>query len=56
MSAAPSTALIMRIADVQLSFPAILIALLVNGIAKSVFGNRLDDDEHAWRAGASRSA
>ena len=25
---------IMRIADVQLTFPAILIALLVNGIAK----------------------
>jgi len=35
--------LIMRIADVQLSFPAILIALLINGIAKSVFGNRLDE-------------
>ena len=35
-------ALIMRIADVQLTFPAILIALLVNGIVKSVFGNRLD--------------
>jgi len=34
--------LIMRIADVQLTFPAILIALMVNGIAKSVFGNRLD--------------
>jgi peptide/nickel transport system permease protein len=34
--------LIMRVADVQLTFPAILIALLVNGIAKSVFGNRLD--------------
>jgi peptide/nickel transport system permease protein len=34
--------LIMRIADVQLTFPAILIALLVNGIAKSVFSNRLD--------------
>jgi peptide/nickel transport system permease protein len=34
--------LIMRIADVQLSFPAILIALLINGVAKSVFGNRLD--------------
>jgi len=33
---------IMRVADVQLTFPAILIALLVNGIAKSVFGNRLD--------------
>lgn len=35
-------ALIMRIADVQLTFPAILIALLVNGIVKSLFGNRLD--------------
>src|SRR5215471_1760143 len=35
-------ALIMRIADVQLTFPAILIALLVNGIAKSMFGNKLD--------------
>jgi peptide/nickel transport system permease protein len=33
---------IMRIADVQLTFPAILIALLVNGVAKSVFGNKLD--------------
>jgi peptide/nickel transport system permease protein len=33
---------IMRVADVQLTFPAILIALLVNGIAKSVFGNHLD--------------
>ena len=35
-------AVIMRIADVQLTFPAILIALLVNGIAKSLFGNRLE--------------
>ncbi|HET9585350.1 MAG TPA: ABC transporter permease, partial [Bradyrhizobium sp.] len=34
--------IIMRIADVQLTFPAILIALLVNGVAKSVLGNRLD--------------
>ncbi|MBR1123815.1 ABC transporter permease [Bradyrhizobium lablabi] len=34
--------LIMRIADVQLTFPAILIALLVNGVAKSMFGNKLD--------------
>jgi peptide/nickel transport system permease protein len=33
---------IMRIADVQLTFPAILIALLINGIVKSLFGNRLD--------------
>jgi peptide/nickel transport system permease protein len=35
--------LIMRIADVQLTFPAILIALLVNGVAKSVLGNRLNE-------------
>jgi peptide/nickel transport system permease protein len=34
---------IMRIADVQLTFPAILIALLVNGIAKSLLSNRLDE-------------
>jgi len=34
--------LIMRIADVQLTFPAILIALLVNGVAKSMLGNKLD--------------
>jgi peptide/nickel transport system permease protein len=27
---------------VQLTFPAILIALMVNGIAKSMFGNKLD--------------
>jgi len=35
-------AVIMRVADVQLTFPAILIALLINGIVKSLFGNRLD--------------
>ncbi len=35
--------LIMRIADVQLTFPAILIALIVNGVAKSLFGNKLDN-------------
>lgn len=34
--------LIMRIADVQLTFPAILIALLINGVVKSVFGDQLD--------------
>jgi len=31
-------ALIMRIADVQLTFPAILIALLIDGVVKSVLG------------------
>ena len=34
--------LIMRVADVQLTFPAILIALLINGVIKSVFGNHPD--------------
>lgn len=33
--------LIMRLADVQLSFPAILIALLVDGIARSVLSSDL---------------
>src|SRR5262249_20898161 len=31
-----------RIADVQLTFPAILIALLIDGVVKSVLGNQLD--------------
>ncbi|QRM31497.1 ABC transporter permease [Microvirga sp. VF16] len=35
-------AVIMRIADVQLTFPAILIALLVDGVVKSVLGGQLD--------------
>lgn len=34
-------AVIMRIADVQLTFPAILIALLVDGMVKSVMGAQL---------------
>lgn len=34
--------LIMRIADVQLTFPAILIALLIDGVVKSLLGNQLD--------------
>ncbi|MDP4022028.1 ABC transporter permease [Methylobacterium sp. NEAU 140] len=34
--------LIMRIADVQLTFPAILIALVVDGVAKAAFGGALD--------------
>jgi peptide/nickel transport system permease protein len=36
-------ALIMRIADVQLSFPAILIALLVDGVARAVLPRELHD-------------
>jgi len=35
-------ALIMRIADVQLTFPAILIALLIDGVVKSILGGQLD--------------
>ncbi|GJE61260.1 ABC transporter permease [Methylobacterium trifolii] len=34
--------LIMRVADVQLTFPAILIALIVDGVAKAAFGGALD--------------
>ncbi len=34
--------LIMRVADVQLTFPAILIALLVDGVVKSLLGGSLD--------------
>ena len=34
--------LIMRVADVQLTFPAILIALVVDGVAKAAFGGSLD--------------
>jgi peptide/nickel transport system permease protein len=34
-------AAIMRVADVQLSFPAILIALLIDGIVKALLGNHL---------------
>ena len=34
-------AAIMRVADVQLTFPAILIALLIDGIVKSLLGNHL---------------
>ncbi len=32
-------AIIMRIAEVQLTFPAILLALLIDGIANGIFGN-----------------
>src|SRR5919112_1429328 len=35
--------IIMRIADVQLTFPAILIALLIDGVVKSVLGGQLDE-------------
>lgn len=38
---------IMRIAEVQLTFPAILIALLIDGAARSIFGN-LDRERFAF--------
>lgn len=34
-------ALIMRVADVQLTFPAILIALIVDGVVKSLLGGQI---------------
>ncbi|MGH0001797.1 ABC transporter permease [Pseudovibrio ascidiaceicola] len=38
-------AIIMRIAEVQLTFPAILLALLIDGIANGIFGNI---DRETW--------
>jgi peptide/nickel transport system permease protein len=40
-------AFIMRVADVQLSFPAILIALLINGVARAVLPSDTDIDAMA---------
>ncbi len=37
-------AVIMRLADVQLSFPAILIALLIDGVARAAVPHELQDD------------
>ena len=37
-------AFIMRIADIQLTFPAILIALLINGLARGFLPRRLHDE------------
>ncbi len=37
-------ALLMRCADVQLSFPAILVALLIDGLAKGVLPRRVHED------------
>ncbi len=37
-------AFIMRAADVQLTFPAILIALLINGVARGIVGNQRFDE------------
>jgi peptide/nickel transport system permease protein len=37
-------AFIMRIADIQLSFPAILIALLIDGVARSILPRDMHDE------------
>jgi peptide/nickel transport system permease protein len=44
----PIDAFIMRMADVQLSFPAILVALLIDGIARSVLPHDLQDRIAIW--------
>lgn len=41
-------ALLTRIADVQLSFPAILIALLIDGVARAAFGDQIGQDRTAF--------
>ena len=41
-------ALIMRAADVQLTFPAILIALLIDGTARALFGQYRDESATIW--------
>ena len=41
-------ALIMRIADVQLTFPAILIALLIDGTARALFGAQRNETLEFW--------
>ena len=41
-------AFIMRVADVQLSFPAILIALLVDGLARAVLPREHQDELAFW--------
>lgn len=41
-------AIIMRIADIQLTFPAILIALLIQGVARAVLGDVSDEASVFW--------
>ena len=41
-------ALIMRIADVQLTYPAILIALLIDGTVRVLFGGRRNETLEFW--------
>jgi peptide/nickel transport system permease protein len=40
--------IIMRIADVMLTFPAILVALLVNGVAQTLLKGRIDGGGQFW--------
>jgi peptide/nickel transport system permease protein len=40
--------IIMRIADVQLTFPAILIALLIDGTTRALFGNQRSETTIFW--------
>ncbi len=40
--------LIMRAADVQLTFPAILIALLIDGTVRALFGESHDENAAIW--------
>ena len=40
--------IIMRVADVQLTFPAILIALLIDGTVRGLFGNLSREDTAFW--------
>jgi peptide/nickel transport system permease protein len=39
---------IMRVADVQLTFPAILTALIINGVARALFGASSVDGAEFW--------
>jgi peptide/nickel transport system permease protein len=41
-------AFIMRVADVQISFPAILIALLIDGVVRSLLPNERHDELAVW--------
>lgn len=40
--------IIMRVADVQLTFPAILIALLIDGTTRALFGNQRSETVIFW--------
>jgi len=41
-------AVIMRAADIQATFPAILIAMLVDGTSRALFGNQRNDNVVFW--------